>query len=223
MAMPTKKARIQPPKNVLPKVPPVSENLKSDMKMKLFPFVLGGAVFVLGALLFMFKGLFIAAIVNNQPISRIAYTRELEKMDGKKTLNAMITKTLLLQEASKRKIVVTQADIDAEIKKIDASLTAQGQKLDDLLAAQGMTKEDLNEEMKIQKSLEKMFEKELVASESEILAFVETNSASFPKEMTEDQKQATAIQDLKQQKLNAKVQELIAELQKKSNVQTFVK
>ena len=70
-------------------------------------------------LLYFFKGLFIAAIVNGEPITRLSVVKELEKQSGKATLDNLITKKLILQEAKKRNVQVTKADLDSEIKKIE--------------------------------------------------------------------------------------------------------
>src|SRR3990167_4525540 len=113
-------------------------------------------VVMIVALLYLGKSLFIVAMVNNQPISRLAVIRELESQSGKKALESIVTKTIILQEAKKQNIVILDGVIDDEIKAIDKNLKAQGQKLDDALAMQGLTKAQLRDQIRLQKILEKM-------------------------------------------------------------------
>jgi len=73
---------------------------------------------VLGLIYFSVR-FFLVASVNGQLIDRLTIIKELEKQGGKKTLDVVILKTLINQEAKKRKVTVSQKDIDAEIQKIE--------------------------------------------------------------------------------------------------------
>ncbi len=170
-------------------------------------------ILLVAGLIYYFKGLFVVATVNNQPITRLAVVKDLEKRGGKETLNALVTKALLVQEIRRRNITVSKDETDKEIKKIEASL--QGQSLDQLLTAQGATRADFVEQVKIQKSLEKMFEKDVKVSDEEMNKFIEENAQFSPtKEVAEQQ--------LKQQKLSKKVQDLLEDLKRKAKINYFV-
>ena len=56
-------------------------------------------IILIAAILFYFKGLFVVALVNGVPITRIAVINELEKQGGKQTLSSLVNQTLILQEA----------------------------------------------------------------------------------------------------------------------------
>src|SRR3989344_5775011 len=131
--------------------PKTSEKIKHD-KTALGVFA---AIIILFVFVYFFKGLFVAATVNGEQISRIAVIREIEKQNGKATLESLITKKLILQDAKKNNISITQADIEGEINKISANLKNQGTTLDKALEAQGMTRTQLNEEIKIQLIIQK--------------------------------------------------------------------
>ena len=45
------------------------------------------------------RGLFVVALVNGEPISRIEVIKALEKQGGKATLDSLVTKKLIAQEA----------------------------------------------------------------------------------------------------------------------------
>lgn len=177
-------------------------------------------VLIIG-LLFIFRSLFIAAIVNNQPVSRISILRFLEKQSGKQALNSIITKTLIFQEAKKKNISISQEEISSEIKKIDENLKKQGQSLDQALALQSMTKKDLEEQIVLQKMLQKMVG-EIKVSDKETAEFIEQNKESFPEGTTDTQIKETAVNQLKQQKTEEKIQSFINELQKKAKINYLV-
>jgi len=180
------------------------------------------AIVIIVLLAVLFKSVFIAAIVNGEPITRLSVVNALEKQGGKTALDNLITKTLILQEAKKRNIVVTKSDIDAEIKKITANLQAQGSTLDQALASQGMTKSDLNDEVTIQVDIQKMVGTDIAVTQQEIDIFVAANKAQMQAGTTEAQFREEATAQLKQQKLQTKTQDFIKSLQTKAKVLRFV-
>ncbi len=168
-----------------------------------------------------FKNVFIAAMINGEPISRFSVVNALEKQNGKKTLDNLITKKIILQEAKKKNITVTQNEIDSEIKKITANLQSQGSTLDQVLTSQGMTMSDLNDEVKIQITINKLVG-DATATEKEIDDFVVANKGQMTGGITEAQFREQATVALKQQKLQAKTQEFIKNLQGKAKIIRFV-
>jgi len=188
-------------------------------KPKLFvPLIL----IILGVVAFYAKGLFIAAIVNGQPITRFAVISELEKRSGEQTLSSIITETLILQEAQKRNITVTQKEIDDSIKKIESDLKEQKQSLDQALAFQGMARKDFEYQLRLRKLVEKMLVKEIEPTDKEISDYIEQNKDSLPKDTSEEEIEKTVKEQLKQQKLSTKVQEWLADLQNKASINYFV-
>ena len=182
-----------------------------------------GIVFiVIVALLIFFRGLFVAALVNGVPVSRLELIRELEKADGKKVLSDIIVRKLIEQEAQKRKITVTDAELENEIKKIEANVASQGQKLDELLALQGFTKEDLLERIETQKLLERMVATDVAIEEQEISEYVEQNRMSFSEGTTEEDMKTQAKEALTQQKTDEKIQSFVEDLQKKAKITYFI-
>lgn len=179
-------------------------------------------VLILGALLYVFRGMFIAATVNGQVITRMQLTSELEKKSGKATLENLITKNLILSEMKKENITVSDEEVSSELKKIQTALSQQGRTLDDALSQQGLTKQDLEDQVKIQKMIEKLFAKEATVSSKEVDAYLEQNKDSLPQGQSEKTLRSSAEAQIKQQKLTAKFQAWLAALQKKAKVQYFV-
>lgn len=180
---------------------------------------LGILIFV--AVLYLFRNLIIAATVNGQPISRVSVISELEKQGGKQALDSLITKTLITQEARKRKVIVSQSDIDGELKKINANLAKQGQKLDQVLQLQGMTKDQLVEQIKLQKMIEKMIGVTAI-SDKEVDAYIASNKESLPQGQDEKTQRTNVKNQLQQQKLNEKAQKFLEDLRNKAKINRFV-
>lgn len=180
---------------------------------------------VLGLIYFSVRFL-LAASVNGQLIGRLTIIKELEKQGGKKTLDTIILKTLINQEAKKRKVIISQKDIDAEIQKIETNVTAQGLTLDQLLQQQGMKKSDLTDEIKLQLLVTKMAGSNISVTDKEIGDYLASQkeqsllgSVQSTSELTRDQ----AKEAIKQQKLQEKIQTFVADLKNKAKINYFIK
>ncbi len=190
-------------------------------------------IFLLGLIFLLVLGLiyfsvrfFLAASVNGQLVSRLTVIKELEKQGGKKTLDIVILKTLINQEAKKRKITVSQKDIDAEIQKIETNITAQGSTLNQLLQQQGMKKSDLTEEVKIQLLVSRMAGENINVTDKEIddyLASQKEQSSLGLAQSTPELTRAQAKEAIKQQKLQQKIQTFVADLKDKAKINYFIK
>ncbi len=179
-------------------------------------------ILALFAFFFLTKSWFIAATVNNTPISRFAVIRELEKQGGKQTLSGLITQTLILQEAKKQHVTVEQKEIDDEFKKAEAQLAANGQTLDGILAARGLTKEAAMEQIRMEKLIEKMIGNNITVNDKDIDNYMEKNKDSLP-QSTDSAKLRQSIADqLKQQKMRDTLQSWLEDLQKKAKINYFV-
>jgi hypothetical protein len=178
---------------------------------------------ILFAFLYLFKGLFIAADVNGEKISRFAVISALEKQAGKQTLENMITKTLILQEAKKRNINISDTDVNKEIAKISKNIEAQGSTLDQALSMQGMTRNQLKDEIKLQLMVQKMVSQNVKVSDSEVAKFIEENKTQFPDDATEEELKTQAKEQLTSQKMSEQTQKLISNLQKNAKTVYFIK
>lgn len=180
------------------------------------------AVIVLALAIFFGKSLVIAAMVNGEPISRLSIIHDLEAQSGKAALDAMITRTLVLQEAGKKNINVTVSEIDAEIAKIQKQFQAQGQNLDQLLATQGLSKDKFREEVKIQLIVTKILGSQAKVTDKEFSDFLTKNQDLIASEKDPVAAKANLRQQMEQQKLAQKYQEWIANLKKGAKVNYFV-
>jgi hypothetical protein len=185
--------------------------------------LMGLIVVVLAIGAFFLKGLFIVALVNGEPITRIQIVSELEKQGGKQTLSSLVNKTLILQEAKKKNIQVSQKEIDAATKQIEDSLKSQGQNLDTALAMQGMTRQDLEMQLKLRNLVEKLLADKIKVTDKEISDYIEANKSTLPTNLTESEIKKSVGEQLKQQKIASSSQAWLAELTKNAKINYFLK
>lgn len=179
-------------------------------------------IILLAVIIYFAKGLFVAATVNGQPISRLAIIRDLENQSGKMAIESAITRALVFQEAQKKNITATQKEINDEIEKIKKQFTTQGQNFDDLLAAQGLTREKFENEVKIQIMVTKILGDKAKVTDKEFNDFLEKNKDLFAEEKDVETAKKGYRQQMEQQKLSQKYQEWMAELKKKAKINYFV-
>lgn len=181
------------------------------------------SIIVILFVIYYFRSSFIAAVVNNRPITRYSLDRDLEKQGGKQVLDNKITEILILQELDKQKIAVPQADIDQKIKEIEDQVTSQGQKLDSLLATQGQTKKDLENQLKLQIAVEKILGKDVNIGDKEIADYFEQNKSTYEKDTKIEDKKEEIKTTLYRQAISEKFQPWIEEIKKNSKIYYFLK
>ena len=202
------------------------ESTEEEMKQPMVSrkmMIAGAIVVVIAILLFVFKSLFVVALVNNQPVWRLTLIQELEKQGGKKVLDSLVTQDLILQEGQKQKVTVTDKEIDDSIKQIETNVTQQGSKLDDLLAAQGLTRSDLRDQVKIQKIAEKILSKDVKVTDQQIKDYYDKNQSTLPTGKTLDDLKAQIKSQLEQQQLNDKISAWVDGLHSKAKINYFIK
>lgn len=177
-----RKPKILPAKDIA--VTPV-ENTTLTNRLKQPKIFIPLIVIILIVLAFVFKGVFVAALVNGQPISRLSLIKELEKQGGKQTLASLINQTLILQEAKKKNINISEKEVNEEVKKIEEDLKKQGQNLDTALLTQGMTRGDLIAQLKIRKLVEKLLADQIKVTDKEVADYVEKNKETFPENISD--------------------------------------
>lgn len=197
---------------------------KSNNSPKKRRVVFGIVLFIVAllALLYTFRGLFLAAWVNGEPVTRLSVVSESEKQGGKQILDNLVTRVLILQEAKKQNITIPQEDIDKEIKKLETEFTQQGQKLSDLLAARGMSRKDLEEQIRPRLIIERILGKEVSVTDKEVADYLEKNKELIPEGASSSDTQKNIKEQLRQQKINEKFQPWVENLKKNSTINYFV-
>lgn len=175
---------------------------------------------ILAGLLFL-KGFIVAAIVDGMIISRYSVISELEKQGGKSALEGLITKNIIEKEARGKNVVVTQADVDAEISDIKTYIEGQGMTLDQALEMQGQTMADLEHNIRIQIMVNKIFDSEISVSDEDVQKYYDSNKDAY-EGSSFDQVKDQIRDQLKQQQVTQKYQEWITDKRASAKIKYFV-
>lgn len=198
--------------------------MKSGNILKKMNTKMGIAIAVLlvaAAFAFYHKSVFVAAMVNGHPISRLAVIREVEKASGKRALDALVTEVLINNEASKKGITVSDDEVNDNVKQIEGQLTGQGQNLDAALAAQGLTRNDLVKQLAVRKKVEKMLGDKIQVTDADVDAYIKQNKAQFPK-APESEVRTQIKESLKQKKFSQEAGPFIESLRTQASISYYV-
>lgn len=177
------------------------------------------ALLVVGVLAFYKKEWFVAATINGMPITNLELQQKLNQQFREQTLNQLINEKIILGEVKKEGVAVSDLDIDAKISELEANVGG-AEVLNNLLSQQGQTRITLRDQLRLQLSIAKLYDKEATVSAEEIASFLEQNRAVL--QATESAAQEKeAEQTLKQQKLGQIFQQKFQELRQKANIKIF--
>lgn len=124
---------------------------------------------------------------------------------------------MILQEAKKKGIKVTQEEINTQIASIEANLTKSGQKIEDVLKTEHMTMKDLINNLTLNTLIEKMLAGKFVVTDEEVQKYIDDNKKQLPE--TIDEQTKSVIKDqLLQQKKASEYQKWVDELKAASKI-----
>ena len=184
--------------------------------------ILIAAVLGVAALGYLGRGLFVVALVNGTPISRLAVVRELEKQGGSETLDNLVVKSLIFQEARKKGVTVSQEELDQELSRINDIVSKQGMTLDEALALQNQSKNDLIEQIKIQKTVERILADKIEVTEEEVNDYFDKNKELFDDGAKLEDVSGEIRNQLAQTKLSSAYQSWITDLKASASINYFV-
>lgn len=176
---------------------------------------------ILGLLLLFYykKDWFIAVTVNGQPVTTLEVFSKMSQQYKSQTLNQMINEKIILQEAQKKSVTVSNKEIDNKLAELEKNVGGP-QTLDSLLAQQNQTRESLRDQIKIQIIIEKLYVNEATSSTQEVDAFIEqTKNQLTATDSAAQRKEAENL--LKQQKLSKIFSEKFQQLKQTANVKIF--
>lgn len=176
---------------------------------------------IIAVLFWIFKGQFIAVMVNGQPISRWQLNSELEKKFGEQVLEGLINERLILAAAKQKGIFITSNDIDGRIKQIEERLKGS-MALDDALKAQGLTRDGLKKQIEIQISIEKLFDKESTVSTQEVEDYLGRNKEAYKNATDEAAVKKEIAGIIRQQKVADSFDKWFTEIRKDAKIQKFL-
>jgi len=203
-------------------VTPANKSLNQSKWTKI-GLLTGLVVILVAAGFWLAKNVMIVAMVNGQPLSRLAVIQELENAYGKEVVSRLITETLIEQTAAKQNITVDPAAVDAELATISASLSQQGRDLDQVLLAENMTREDLVSQIKLRLIVNQLAQSDQIdISKEEIDQYVKDNASFLPENLSAAELSLEAEKQLKESKASQKVQEWLQELQTSADIEYLI-
>lgn len=180
--------------------------------------VISVVVLVILALLYMFRGVFVAATVNGRFVSRFAVIRVLERQLGAQVLDSLVNQTLIEGAAGKAGIAVSAEEIQAELETLNTNLVSQGTDLEAALRAQGVSKEQLENDIRLRKLAEKLLGDKIAVSDEEVDAYMKSNKELLPPGESEDATRNTVRNMLRQQKFSATFEEWLTAAKAEADV-----
>ena len=195
----------------------IGKEIKKNKALVLALLVLG-----LGALLYNYKSLFIAATVQGKPIYRWEVIKVLEAQLGEQALNNIIEKKLVQNEAAAKSIVVSQDEINIKIATIQDGIVQGGQTMEQFLAQNGMTEADFRDQVRHIALIEKLMQDKVTVTEEEVTQYIEENKENFPEITDDEQGRSLVRESLKQTKMSQEYYNYIAELKTTGNVNILI-
>lgn len=192
------------------------------IKLKKSYIIIALGIVALGVLIYLVRGFFVVALVNGQPITRLEVIQQLEKTTGKQVLDGMIVKALVLQEANKKRVTVSDKDISDEVKRVEDLLAKSGQKLDQALAMRGLSQAEWKEQIKLQKLAEKIVG-DIAVSDKEVADYISQNKEALGTDTPEDQLKKDVQEQLKSQKISEKIQTWLESLKTSAKINYLIK
>lgn len=151
---------------------PLSSNVSFLRKKRfLVPLIVLVALALLGYVGYKYA---FVAWVGSVPITRWDYYNKLDQEFGEKFKEQLITETLIMNEAKKRNVDVTDDEINAEVKKFEDE-QGSPEKLDEFLSFQGITRDELRKQIRYQTLIKKMFGENVEVSDEELNKYIEEN------------------------------------------------
>jgi foldase protein PrsA len=179
-------------------------------------------VSVISCLLYLGKSLILVAFVNGTPITRLEYIVEMEKIAGPETLDSLITRKLIDQEARESQITISQDEIQTEIDKLAAAIESQGGTLEQALVMQGQTQEGLRDNIRIQKTVEKILADKIAVNEEDVLGYFEENKNFYEEGTSLNDVRLDIENQLFQQKLSTEFGIWMEELKASSDINYLI-
>ena len=187
---------------------------------RFLPIIAIAIVALVGVAIYQYKQVFVAAMINNQPILRSTLNNKLQTRYGDQTLDSLIGETLIVQEARKKNINVSEKEVSDRIDQMKKTLP-EGMSFEQALEMQGMNESDFRQQLYTSILVDKLLSGQASVSAAEIATYIEQNKETMTA-TDEAALQAEAQESLKQQKTQEIFQTWYENLRKNANIQKFL-
>ena len=133
------------------------ETKKTVIRSHKWSLIVIGCLAVLGVFWWKTDSWPVVAMVNGIPVTRFELNQTLYKQGGQQVLDDIVTRRLIAHELAKKRVVVTDNEINRKIDEVKAQLGTEEQ-FNQALTMQGLTVDQVKEQIKLQLGLEKLVE-----------------------------------------------------------------
>ena len=182
--------------------------------------LVGTGIFLLAQ---KYRGLVIAGVVNNRPVSKWELNARLNNRYGKTALDEIVTEQLLYEQATKNGITVSDKEITDETTANETQFGGKDQLME--MAKQAGINDDkqLKEFFKLKLTIKKLQEKLFKAevSDEEIKTYYDENKQYLGDKKLEEAKKDITDQ-LVQQKVQTQFTEWFGNIRKEAKVESYI-
>lgn len=177
-------------------------------------------VFLVAALLWKNKSLFVVALVNGRPVPRWEMESRIISRYGSQTLDEVINEELIRQAGQNKEVKITTREVDDKIVEIEKSLNGKVS-LSDALSQQGMTMAEFRGQVELQLILDKLVASSIVVTDKEVADYIASNSATLTS-ADPASRSAEAKNVLLLQKKNAAYRQTFTDLKSQAKISKFL-
>ncbi|MDP2671505.1 MAG: SurA N-terminal domain-containing protein [bacterium] len=167
---------------------------------------------VLAALFTFRRGLFLAGTVNGQFVSTPEFYQKLVQGGGTSTFDTLTRDILIKQEAAKKKLTVSQKEVDSRLTTVEKNLGGKDN-LNNALSQNNLTLAELKKQLEVQLLAEKILDKDLQVSDAEVTKYIAEN-----KDATKNMSRDEVKEQLRTEKFNTKFTSWYDELKKNAKI-----
>lgn len=166
----------------------------------------------------------LAAVGQLPPLEELGEDRSAVE---RSVLEQMIGNLLLIKDAEKQGIVVSDSDVDTQYSAIASQIGAQGDDFEQLLADEGMTPESLKQSLREQLLLEAYFSRlstdhDLTVTDDEVRQMYDAQGGDNDQKPAFEDIEPQIRQQLEQQKLAEVIPVVIADLTAQADVEILL-
>ncbi len=131
-------------------------------------------IIVIGVLAFINKQWFVVAVVNREPITTVEFYQNLKAKYGDEVLSQLMQNKLIAQEAQRRNVKVTTAEVDKKLKEVEAQLGG-AQQFKQALQQSSLTEGDYRKILQTRLLVEKMLVDKIKITDADIDDYIKKN------------------------------------------------
>ncbi|MEK7132233.1 MAG: hypothetical protein AAB833_01820, partial [Patescibacteria group bacterium] len=184
--------------------------------------LIGLAVVLVVGFFYNFRGLFIAATVNGEMISRREFNAEVQRMVGTKVLDQLVIQKLITQTIKSQGVVIDTQAVQSEIDVIKAGIEGTGITFEEALEKEGVVYAELVENIRIKLGLKGLLADKIVVTEEEIDAYILARKIEVTEE-TKGETRNTIKTQLEQEKFDLEVGPYLEGLKTEAKLKTYIK